>query len=71
MTRYDYAELRKAAVENPTFENLEVLADWLRNYDMNSWDGECFDIDDGLRLYPVYGDEDEGGCFPILGYKIA
>ena len=58
MTRYDYQELREKAIENPTFENLEALADWLRNYD-------------GQRLYPVYGDEDENGCFPIVNYEIA
>lgn len=71
MSRYDYKELRAKAVENPTFENCDVLADWLRNYDMRSWNGESFDIDDGLRLYPIYGDEDEDGCFPIIDYKIA
>lgn len=71
MTRYDYQELRAKAIENPTFENLEALADWLSNYDMNSWNGEFWDIDDGQRLYPVYGDEDENGCFPIVNYEIA
>ena len=71
MTRYDYQELREKAIENPTFENLEALADWLRNYDGNSWNGEFWDIDDGQRLYPIYGDEDENGCFPIVNYEIA
>lgn len=71
MTRYDYEELRAAAIDNPTFENMEALADWLRTYDMSSWNGECFDIDDGLSLYPIYGDEDEDGCYPIIAYKIA
>ena len=71
MTRYDYQELRAAAIENPTFENLEALADWLRNYDTKSWNGEFWDIDNGLRLYPVYGDEDEDGRFPIVNYEIA
>ena len=71
MIRYDYQELRAKAINNPTFENLEALADWLRNYDMNSWNGEFWDIDDGQRLYPIYGDEDEDGDFPIVNYKIA
>ena len=71
MTRYDYQELREKAIENPTFENLEALADWLSNYDMNSWNGEFWDIDDGQRLYPIYGDEDENGYFPIVNYEIA
>ena len=71
MTRYDYQELREKAINNPTFDNLKNLADWLSNYDMNSWNGEFWDIDDGQRLYPVYGDEDENGCFPIVNYEIA
>ena len=71
MTRYDYEELRAAAIDNPTFENMEALADWLRNYDGNSWNGEFWDIGDGLRLYPIYGDEDENGCFPTVNYEIA
>ena len=71
MTRYDYHELREKAINNPTFENLEILADWLRNYDMDSWNGEFWDLDDGQRLYPVYGDEDENGNFPIVDYEIA
>ena len=73
MTRYDYEELRAKAINNPTFENLEALADWLRYYDYSqkSWNGEFWDIDDGLRLYPIYGDEDENGCFPIVNYEIA
>lgn len=73
MTRYDYQELRAKAIENPTFENLEALADWLDYYDYNrkSWNGEFWDIGDGLRLYPIYGDEDENGCFPIVNYEIA
>lgn len=70
MTRYDYQELREKAINNPTFENLEDLADWLSNYDINSWNGEFWDID-GLRLYPIFGDEDENGCFPIVNYEIA
>lgn len=70
MTRYDYQELREKAINNPTFENLEALADWLSNYDINSWNGEFWDID-GLRLYPIFGDEDENGCFPIVNYEIA
>lgn len=71
MTRYDYEELRAKAIENPTFENLEALADWLRNYGTKSWNGEFWDIDDGQRLYPIYGGEDENGCFPIVNYEIA
>lgn len=70
MGRYDYENLRKQAIENPTFENLEALANWFSTYDMSSWNGEFFDIDDGLRLIPEYGEEDENGCFPIVGYSI-
>ena len=71
MIRYDFQELREKAINNPRFDNLKNLADWLSNYDMNSWNGEFWDICDGQRLYPIYGDEDENGFFPIVNYEIA
>lgn len=67
--RYEYAEERRAAIENPTAENLAALADWLDAYDPQAWNGEYYDID-GKRLTPIYGEEDEDGNFPIIGYEL-
>lgn len=67
---YSYNELRAAATANPTFENLDNLARWFDIYGMRYWNGESYGMDDGLRLYPIYGDEDEDGDFPIIDYEI-
>ena len=68
--RYEYDEALSAALENPSFHNLEELAKWLDVYDPSAWNGEYYDLDEGRRLFPVYGDEDENGCFPVVGYDI-
>lgn len=70
MTRYDYKELRTNAINNPTFENLATLANWLTAFDPASWNGEFFDINDGLRLRPIIGEETENGIFPIINFEI-
>lgn len=52
---YTYEEKRaKAIAHNSTVEDRLALFLWLENYNMRGWNGECFDIDDGLCLYPVY-----------------
>ena len=62
-TYYDYEELRKSAIEEDTFEAKQALADWFDQHYIDGWNGEYYDIDDGLRLFPVYefGEEDEDG----------
>jgi hypothetical protein len=57
---YDYKELREKALnENATVEDRVALYEWLEQYDMRSWNGECFDIGEGLSLYPVYNITDD------------
>lgn len=52
---YEYAELREKALSSTsTAEDRLALYNWMENYAMSEWNGECFDIDDGLSLYPVY-----------------
>lgn len=70
MTKYDYAKLREKAIDNPTFENLASLANWLTAFDPAAWNGEFFDIDNGLRLHPIMGEETEDGTFPIINFEI-
>lgn len=59
---YNYAELReKALASGATAEDRINLFYWMERYNMRAWNGECFDIDEGLSLYPVYNifyDED-------------
>lgn len=52
---YTYQQLReKALSENATAEDRIRLFSWFEHESMRDWNGEYFDMDDGLRLYPVY-----------------
>lgn len=71
MTRYDYGELReKALAPNATFEDKVDLACWFDNYDPSAWNGECYDLGEGITMRPVYGAQDDNGNYPIVDYKI-
>lgn len=62
MNAYNYKELREKALSTTaTTENRLELFNWMEQYAMNEWNGECFDIDEGLSLYPIYeiNDDDE------------
>lgn len=52
---YTYKEKRaKAIAHNSTVEDRLALFLWMEDHDMREWNGESFDIDNGLRLYPIY-----------------
>ena len=44
--------------------------EWMEQYGMNDWNGECFDIDNGLSLYPVYTEPNENDQSFIGHYEI-
>ena len=70
MNEYKYSDLRAAALEDPTAENLAALGEWLQEYGGRDWNGESWDIENGHRLRPVYGDEpDEFDGFPPVGLR--
>lgn len=66
---YDYSRLRAEAIRTNTHEALEALWNWFDTYSPADWNGESYDMDGGLRLFPVYG-EDNDGDFAIVGYEI-
>lgn len=71
MNEYKYSDLRAAALADPTAENLAALGEWLQEYGGKDWNGESWDIENGYRLRPVYGEEpDEFDAFPLLGFEI-
>ena len=71
MTRYDYRELRERALApDATFEDKASLARWFDNYDPYEWNGECYDLGDGISVRPVYGEPDENGNYQIVDYEI-
>lgn len=69
-SRYDYKELRaKAISSDSTKEDRLALYDWCCNYMNSGWNGEFWDIDDGLGLYPVY-QEIEDDVFELIDAEI-
>ena len=73
MNRYSYQELREAALSPAaTQENINALGEWFERYGHENpdfWNGEYWDADDGMRLFPVYTDPDEYGDSDIIGYE--
>ena len=67
--RYNYDELRRTAIENPTPENLENLGEWFCTYGMDFWNGESWDAD-GYRLFPTYSEPDVDRDCERVGYEL-
>lgn len=66
----NYEELKEKALSaNATQKDLENLWNWFEMYDVYSWDGYCYPIDEVNSLYPIYAkiDEDE---FERVGCEI-
>lgn len=69
---YEYKELRKKALsENATKEDRMNLLDWFERHGdtQNQWNGESWDIDEGLRLFPIYKEIEED-CFEVVNAEI-
>lgn len=70
INRYAYAELReKALAPTATKEDRLNLLDWFDRYDIADWNGEYYDLDDGLRLFPIC-EETEDGDFVVVDAEI-
>ena len=72
---YTYQELRAAAMsDTATAEDRIRLYNWFDRKDMADWNGEYFDMDEGLRLYPVYdfeyGEDGEIESVKLVDAKI-
>lgn len=57
---YEYEELRKKALSGNQ-EDINALGEWFEQYGDRYWNGEYYNADDGMRLFPVYEEaaEDE------------
>lgn len=66
ISRYGFEDYRKAAIENPSEENLATLATWFRLYGDAYWNGEYWDAD-GYELRPVFDENDDE---IIVGYEL-
>ena len=70
MNRYDYAELRAAATaDGATEQAVNALGEWFERFGETLWNGEYYDADDGLRLFPVVAWDDEADQGEIIGYE--
>ena len=66
---YDYKDLRAAAVKpGATQEDINALGEWFHLNGSDFWNGESYDADNGLRLYPVYQPIDDDDS-EIIGYE--
>lgn len=71
MANYEfYKEYRENALKpNATQEEINELGEWFSQYGDMFWNGEYYDADDGVRVYPIYREvgEDE---FELEGWEI-
>lgn len=71
MANYEsYKELRENALKpNATQEEINEFGKWFSQYGDMFWNGEYYDADDGVRVYPIYREvsEDE---FELEGWEI-
>lgn len=65
---YDYNELKTRAI-NGDKNAVNELGEWFRNYGNMYWNGECYDVDDGFRLYPIYEEVNEY-VYALRGYEL-
>jgi hypothetical protein len=66
---YDYSELRAAAfAPNATKDDILTLYRWFELYGDMFWNGEYYDADNGIRLYPVY--EENSDDFDVVDVEI-
>ena len=52
--RYDYKEIREKAIRpEATEQDINALGKWMEQYGDRFWNGEYWDVEAGLRLFPV------------------
>ena len=67
---YNYAEIRATALNSRTPEAVNALGEWFSRFGDRFWNGEYYDADDGLRLFPVYGLDEDGEVSDLIGYEL-
>lgn len=67
---YDYKALKeKALAFDATQEDMANLAEWFERFGRTYWNGEYYDVGDGFRLFPIFGEETDNGDFPVIGWE--
>lgn len=69
--KYGYEEYYTAICEDPSQENLAVLGEWFLEFGEDSWNGECYKVDNRRTLKPIHAKEpDEYGSYPIVSWEL-
>ena len=70
MNSYVCSELlKRATAPDATKNDLNKLGAWFYHYGDRYWNGEYYDCDNGLRLYPVYETVSEYDDVELVGYE--
>ena len=70
MTSYDYEELKnKALSADAKQEDVNALGEWFECFGDKYWNGEYFSVENGIRLYRVEKEVDEGE-WETTGYEL-
>lgn len=63
MNAYQYADLLKQALKTESQEDLQALADWMDAYDSRSWNGEAYNLDNGMMLYKIFDPDNDWDAY--------
>ncbi len=67
---YNYENLKMNALKvGASKEDRLALLEWFEQYGMDFWNGECYDLENGKCLYPIY-EEVEEDVFDIVDAEI-
>ena len=70
--KYNYDELREDATSpEATQEDINALGEWFSQYGEMYWNGEYYDAEDGLCLYPLYKYNHDSGDVEYDGYTFS
>lgn len=69
-SRYSYSELRTAATSDDAQQiDIDTLGAWFDAYGQSYWNGEYYDADDGLRLFPIIKWDDDLDQGETVGFE--
>jgi hypothetical protein len=66
--RYNYDNLRERAVKHDaTQKDINALGEWFSRYGDAYWNGEYYDADNGVRLFPIFAYDEEDEVYYFTG----
>lgn len=69
MSIYDYKELKERALSpSATQEDINALGEWFKRYGARYWNGEVYDIENGISIRPIYEPEETDDDGEVLSW---